>query len=208
MTHTIAKERVGALSDGVIAIAATILVLQLQIPDDGSLPSGVVLQWAGILTGWAISFAMVALVWFDSHFHYEHSTRWNSPLMALSFIQLAAVSLIPFASNLIIDFPRSLAAAVAFTSVMLANGLVSVAISMVLVRHVDLHTHSGVAAIIRRRACHQSVIYGLTAALALAGAVVHHPFLGVALWALSPVMVYASLLVRKAELVPNLGEPA
>lgn len=188
------------MSDGVVAIAATILVLQLQVPEDGSLSNDAVLQWAGILAGWAISFAMVALVWFDSHFYYEYTTHWNSPLMALTFVQLAAVSLIPFASNLIIDYPQSLAGAMAFSFIMLANGLISVGIAMVLIRHSDLHANAGVALIVRQRAVHQTVIYGLTAALALAGARLHHPFLGVALWALSPAMVYLSLLLRQPEL--------
>lgn len=181
MTHTISKQGVGALSDAVISIAATILVLELKIPDDGSLTGDMILHWARVLTGRTISFAMVALVWFDSHFYFSHSTNWNTPLMALTFVQLASVSLIPFASDLIIDFPQSLAAAMAFTGVMLANGLVAVGIAVVLLGQVYLHVHSGVAAFIRQRAWHQVVIYSFTGALARAGTTFHHPFLWVLL---------------------------
>ena len=64
----ISKERLGALSDGVISIAATLLVLGLTVPDGDPLSSDVLFHWMRIFAGWAISFTVIAIVWFDNHF--------------------------------------------------------------------------------------------------------------------------------------------
>lgn len=189
MTATVSKERMGALSDGVIAIAATILVLELSVPEDARLDAGIVLHWLRVMTGWIISFAMIALVWFDSHALFRHARDWSVPLAALTMLQLAAVSLIPFASNLIIDYPDSLAAGLTFSGVMLANGLIAAGMGALLSASPHLHVFDQSAALLRQRARGQAVICLAVASAAVAAALLHHPFTGIVFWALSPVLV-------------------
>jgi uncharacterized membrane protein len=179
----------GALSDGVIAIAATILVLELSVPEDASLDAGIALHWLRVMTGWIISFAMIALVWFDSHALFRHAREWSVPLAALTMLQLAAVSLIPFASNLIVDYPDSLAAGLTFSGVMLANGLIAAGMGAVLSGSTHLHAFDHSGALLRQRVRGQIAICLAVAAAAVAAAFLHHPFTGVLFWALSPVLV-------------------
>ena len=58
----ISKERVGAISDGVIAVAATLLVLELKVPEGAIENSEVLLHWFRLGTAWLISFMMIAAV--------------------------------------------------------------------------------------------------------------------------------------------------
>ncbi len=189
MSQTISKERIGALSDGVIAIAATILVLELSVPEDATLDSGIALHWLRVMVGWIISFAMIALVWFDSHALFRHARDWSVPLAVLTMLQLAAVSLIPFASNLIIDYPDSLAAGLTFSGVMLANGLIAAVTGGVLSRSGRLHAFDHSGALLGQRARGQGVICLRVAVAAIGAALLHHPFTGVLFWALSPALV-------------------
>jgi uncharacterized membrane protein len=194
MSQAISKERIGALSDGVIAIAATILVLELSVPEDTPLDAGIALHWLRVMIGWLISFAMIALVWFDGHLLFRHARDWSVPLAVMTLMQLAAVSLIPFASNLIIDYPESLAAALTFSAVMLANGLIAAAMGGLLARSAHLHAFDHSGSLLRQRAQGQVVICLSVATGAVAAALLHHPFTGVVFWALSPALV--ALVVR------------
>jgi uncharacterized membrane protein len=189
MTNAVSKERMGALSDGVIAIAATILVLELSVPEDATLDAEIALHWLRVMIGWIISFAMIALVWFDSHALFRHARDWSVPLAVLTMLQLAAVSLIPFASNLIIDYPDSLAAGLTFSGVMLANGLIAAGMGWVLSRSGHLHAFDHTGALLRQRARGQVTICLAVAAAAVGAALLHHPFTGVLFWALSPALV-------------------
>lgn len=183
----ISKERVGALSDGVIAIAATLLVLDLAVPEGDAMTHEVVLHWLRVFAGWIISFTMIAILWFDNHFLMAQTTRWTVRLAQLTFLQLALVSLIPFAANLITDYPRDIAAALAFDVIMLANGLVSAYASGHIARSPDLHVGPHVAAAMEDRARFQTILYIVIALLGALGAWLHHPFLGVLLWIFSPL---------------------
>ena len=102
---SISKERVGALSDGVVAIAATILVLELKVPEDHSLSRSDVEHWVLIILGWVVSFIMITVMWLENHRQLALASAWTMPLMVVTFAQLGLISLIPFGSNLIMDQP-------------------------------------------------------------------------------------------------------
>jgi uncharacterized membrane protein len=189
MAHKISKERISALSDAVIAIAATILVLGLKVPENVEISSQLAWHWSRIMLGWAVSFVVIATVWFDTHALFRNAREWSSTLAILTFLQLGTVSLVPFVSNLVIDHPDSLAAAISFSLVMLANGLISAFMGQVLVQAPELHAFGHTGRYLSHRVRSQIIMYGLTALMAILGAVAHHPFLGVALWVLSPILI-------------------
>lgn len=183
----ISKERLGALSDGVISIAATLLVLGLTVPDGDPLSSDVLFHWMRIFAGWAISFTVIAIVWFDNHFLLAQTTHLNLRLARYALLQLAMVSLIPFAADLVTEYSRNTSASLAFNGIMLANGLSSAVISLHVARAPELHIGAHVAAIMKHRAQYKAALYITIAVVAALGAWKQHPFIGVALWVLSPL---------------------
>jgi uncharacterized membrane protein len=192
----ISKERVGGLSDGVMAIAATILVLELKVPVQEEITMELVLHWARVMFGWLVSFAVIGIAWFDNQAILRQASGWSESLTMLTMAQLGAVSLIPFASNLIVDHPESLLAAVAFSGVILLTGIFSATLGQLLIRRPHLHASPATAAFLQDRVRTQLLIFTICATAAVLGALWHHPFLGIALWVLSPVS-FALLLRRR-----------
>jgi uncharacterized membrane protein len=96
--------RVVAFSDGVFAIAITLLVLNLTIPD--RLPAGESVADAlwdqnGDLLAYALSFAVIGRLWLVHHRFFGEITHFDGNLMALNLVYLGFVVLIPFSSDVI-----------------------------------------------------------------------------------------------------------
>ena len=91
------KERLLAMTDGVIAIIITIMVLELKLPHAASL-AALAAQWP-VFLAYALSFVYVAIYW-NNHHHYFHLVRHiNGPVMWANFHLLFWLSLVPFATN-------------------------------------------------------------------------------------------------------------
>jgi uncharacterized membrane protein len=98
--------RVVAFSDGVFAIAITLLVLQIHIPEH--LPAGESVGDAlwdqnGDLFAFAISFAVIGRLWLVHHRFFGEITHFDGSLMALNLLYLGFVVLIPFTSEVLGD---------------------------------------------------------------------------------------------------------
>jgi len=111
-----APERLGALTDGVFAIALTLLVLELKLPDPPpssnlTLSEIVGTDWHPFL-GWVISFIVLSRLWLIQHDTAAALTRASSRTLMINMVFLGTISLIPFAANLIsvsdLDQPLSL----------------------------------------------------------------------------------------------------
>lgn len=108
-------ERLGALTDGVFAIALTLLVLELKLPDpppaDLSLVEILATDWHPFL-GWVISFVVLARLWLIQHDTAATLIRASSHTLVINMVFLGTISLIPFSANLIsvynLDEPLSL----------------------------------------------------------------------------------------------------
>jgi uncharacterized membrane protein len=92
---TMDKQRLEAFTDGVLAIAITIMVLELKVPagsDFTSLASGV-----PVFLAYALSFANVGIFW-NNHHHMLHATeRINGTVLWANLFLLFWMSLVPFA---------------------------------------------------------------------------------------------------------------
>jgi len=99
-----APERLGALTDGVFAIALTLLVLELKLPDPppADLTLGEILRtdWHPFL-GWIISFIVLARLWLIQHDTAAALTRASSHTLLINMVFLGTISLVPFSANLI-----------------------------------------------------------------------------------------------------------
>ena len=91
-----------AFSDGVFAIAITLLVLEIAIPPgfEGHLLRGVLSQWPSYLA-YIVSFATIGAIWLGHNTitHYMHSA--NTTFLRLNLALLLLVSFLPFPTKLL-----------------------------------------------------------------------------------------------------------
>jgi uncharacterized membrane protein len=97
--------RIVAFSDGVFAIAITLLVLAINVPDhlqDESLADALWGQRPDFLA-YALSFAVIGRFWLVHHRFFGEVTAFDGRLLALNIFYLAWIALIPFSSEVLGD---------------------------------------------------------------------------------------------------------
>lgn len=89
--------RLEAFSDGVLAIAITLLVLDLKIPEGeaGTVAHHLLDQWPSCLA-YLASFIYVRVVWVNHHALFARISRVNSGMLWRNLALLLAVSVLPF----------------------------------------------------------------------------------------------------------------
>ena len=99
--------RIFAFTDGVFAIAITLLVLQIEVPT--SVTSGSDL-WhqigdeSGNFLAFALSFVVIGFFWIGSHRLMRQIEEFDRGLMILNIAYLGFVVLVPFSSQLIGEY--------------------------------------------------------------------------------------------------------
>ena len=91
------KERLMAMTDGVIAIIITIMVLDLKIPQSATW-DGLAHDWP-VFLAYGLSFVYVAIYWTNHHHYFHLVERVNASLLWANFNLLFWLSLIPFATG-------------------------------------------------------------------------------------------------------------
>jgi len=97
--------RVEAFSDGVFAIAVTLLVLDLKVPKPGdlggaSLLSALARQWPSFLA-YLTSFATILVMWVNHHKMFSHIRRTDDRFLFLNGLLLLFVTFVPFPTALL-----------------------------------------------------------------------------------------------------------
>jgi len=94
-----------AFSDGVFAIAVTLLVLEISVPADSAddLLGALVDQWPSYL-GYLVSFSTIGAVWFVHTVITEYLHRATSVLIRLNLLLLLLVSFLPFPTRLLAEY--------------------------------------------------------------------------------------------------------
>jgi uncharacterized membrane protein len=93
------KGRAEAFSDGVFAVAATLLIFNIQI--DKTAPGGLL---AALLAAWpkyaayVASFLTIGVMWLNHHGMFERIARLDRALMFLNLLLLMAIVFIPFST--------------------------------------------------------------------------------------------------------------
>ncbi|MGC2696864.1 MAG: TMEM175 family protein [Candidatus Angelobacter sp.] len=89
--------RIEAFSDGVFAIAITLLILEIKIPrqDQGHLIAALLRQWPSYLA-FFLSFAYIGVMWINHHRMFTSIKRSNDALLVLNLILLFGVTVVPF----------------------------------------------------------------------------------------------------------------
>jgi uncharacterized membrane protein len=93
--------RLEAFSDGVFAIAATLLVLELRVPEHGEdLVRGLLDLWPAYLV-YLVSFMTIGIIWVNHHTLLEHCRRADRRFLYLNLLLLMTVGIVPFPTALV-----------------------------------------------------------------------------------------------------------
>lgn len=121
--------RIRAFTDGVMAVAITLLVLNIEVPD---LPSGSegrldeeLVDLLPSLAAYALSFALVGRYWVVHHRMFEDLRTFDDALMALNLVFLALIGLVPFSSDLVDHYDQEPIAAAVFAGTLGLAALVN-----------------------------------------------------------------------------------
>ena len=97
------KSRVEAVSDGVFAIAITLLVLTISAPDSstyGNLGHELVKRWPG-LAAYVVSFAVIGIMWFNHHSIFAHFEHIDRPFFYFNLLLLMTVAFLPYPTGVL-----------------------------------------------------------------------------------------------------------
>jgi len=92
----ITADRLAAFSDGIFAVALTVLVLELNAPDQSAFSALWPLWPTGI--SYAVSFLFIAIIWINHHYLMRFVGSPTLQLIWMNFIHLFLVLLLPFAT--------------------------------------------------------------------------------------------------------------
>jgi len=123
--------RLEAFSDGVFAIAITLLVLDLAVPArdsvrPGHLAGALGAQWPAYFA-YLVSFLVIGIIWVNHHGVFDRVRLVDRPVLFANLALLLVVSVIPFPTRLLADYltdrTDSYVAAAVYSATMLAMGL-------------------------------------------------------------------------------------
>src|SRR5579864_3823202 len=92
--------RLEAFSDGVFAVAATLLVLNLGLSGGGTLAHQLGHEWPHYAT-YVVSFLTIGIIWMNHHAQFDRIARADRTLMVLNLVLLMFVTVIPFPTGLL-----------------------------------------------------------------------------------------------------------
>jgi uncharacterized membrane protein len=182
------SSRLEAFSDGVLAIAITLLILEVHVPDaePGGLAAELAHQWPSY-AAYAVTFLVIGIMWVNHHELFDGIAVVTRTLMFFNLFLLMAIAFLPFPTALMAQYLRegrnSHIATAVYGATMTLIGLGFVGLWWYLSRHPDQMVEGLDADDARqsmRRALPGPVIYGATIGLAY-------------IWAPACLIVYAAM---------------
>ena len=173
--------RVEALTDGIFAVAMTLLVIELKLPEHGNASAEALGEALFSLVpkavSWLLSFFVLALFWVGHHRVFAFVKRADATLVVLNLVELAAVSLMPFASALSGEFSSLYVAHVIFAINMAVLALTALMVLRYVHRHPELGSTMPRGLYVGARLRILGVA-GISVLAALLGAVLPYPAMG------------------------------
>ena len=105
----LSTDRIEALSDGIFAIAMTILIFDLKVPilhketASATLPDALLALWPKIL-GYVISFVILGVYWVAHHLHFASIKRADRGLLWINILFLMCIGFVPFSTGLMGEY--------------------------------------------------------------------------------------------------------
>jgi len=175
-----AADRIRAFSDGVFAIAITLLVLDLHVPErtaHESLAHELGAQWPSY-AAYVVSFLVIGIIWINHHQVLDAVRFVDRPVLFTNLALLGVVSAIPFPTRLLAEYltagwDGSVAAAV-YGATMLAMSIAFSSLWFVVTREEAALLHEGMDAGVARGAARRFgfglVVYLIAIAVAFVNA--------------------------------------
>ena len=128
------KDRMLAITDGIVAIAATIMVLELAVPDEVT-AAAIEERWP-ILLAYVISFTQIFLAWHEHHDSLALAKRINHRVFLLNCLWLFFITLLPFTTGIVGRSPNHTSSVLLYIAVLFAQQL-AITIESVAVRRLN-----------------------------------------------------------------------
>jgi len=194
-TH-LGLERLVFFSDAVMAIAITLLAIELKLPEGELLRDSAglaehLLEMRGKFLGFLISFMVIGLYWVAHHWLFSYIRRYDVSLLWLNLLFLLGITFLPFATSLLGNYLILSLARTVYASTVAFIGLASTALWIYATRNRRLVDRDLDARLIRRvtlRSLIPPLLFLLSIPLARLA-----PGLTLLLWSLTAV---ASILTR------------
>jgi uncharacterized membrane protein len=105
----VSTNRLESFYDGVIAVAITLLVLNIAVPlpghYHGSLAHELGQRWPSY-AAYATSFITIGIIWINHHVMIGRLRRADHPILILNMILLMTIGVLPFATDLVATYLR------------------------------------------------------------------------------------------------------
>jgi uncharacterized membrane protein len=116
-------ERLCLLSDGVYTITATLIVLDIPIPEDRDhMVHEILMQWQSYIA-YFVSFMVIGLQWSSHHFMFRYVKKSTEWIRILNNQTLFTVSLVPFGASYAIHYPSDILGITVFAFICFISGL-------------------------------------------------------------------------------------
>jgi uncharacterized membrane protein len=145
--ETMPKTRFEAFSDGVFAVAITLLVFNIDVPplEHGHLWVALLHEWPSF-AAYAVSFLIIGIIWVNHHGIFQQIARVDRPILFLNIFLLMVVVFIPFPSRMLSLYlqagPDSHVAAAIYSFTMVLMSIGFILLWGYAVYHPDLLTES------------------------------------------------------------------
>jgi uncharacterized membrane protein len=166
--------RLEALSDGIFAFAATVLVLDFHTPDATDIHTeaqliGALAASAPRLMPWLLSLMTLGIFWVGQQTGLNQLERSNRDLTWLHFVFLAVVTVLPFSTRLLADFFTYRTAFVIYWAniFLLGAGLYATWAYAEWAKLIRKDAHGEISQAIRRRIVIAQSLYGVGAVAGL-----------------------------------------
>ena len=168
--------RIEAFSDGVMAVAITLLVLAIEVPDvDPEQLGDALRELDSSLLAYILTFALIGRFWVIHHNLFASLQSFDGLLMALNLAFLMMIALMPFGMDLVDSYPDEGIATAVFAGMLALASLI----------HWGMTAHSARSGFVKHRRPGDTQ-FGSAIALGF-----------VALYALSIPVAFASALVAQ-----------
>lgn len=131
-----APSRVEAFSDGVFAIAITLLILEIRVPHGGNLAAGLLALWPSYLA-FLMSFVVILIEWVNHHELLRMVRGVNYPFLFANGLLLLSITFVPFPTAVLaanLATPEAKTAAAFYCATFVANALAWNALFATIVR--------------------------------------------------------------------------
>jgi uncharacterized membrane protein len=135
----ISTKRIETLVDGIFAIAMTLMVLNLHLPETTGGTNAAV--WAALgnqgtnIFIYALSFFILTAFWLNHHRGFDQIQRADMGLFRLNVVWLFFVAIMPFSAYLVGDYGSSTPAALFFNTNLFLLGVFSFLIRRQVIEH-------------------------------------------------------------------------